>query len=628
MNEHKFAFIMCSNDDEYLSECFNYLSLLNIPKGYDIDTLVIPDAKSMAAGYNEGMKASDAKYKIYIHQDTFIRHHDFLFDILKIFQSDSKIGMLGMVGAVKLASTGVMWDDDRIGHFYRLEKINKSTFTGIHILTEDMIDVEVIDGLMMITQYDIPWREDVFDGWDFYDVSQCLEFRRAGYRIVVPYQEKAWYIHDCGVPNIGDAYEYYRRKCAAAYPDFLPQAKRFLCATTDIVNSQHIPWGLLELGYEVAIDPDQVHIQDYDAEKKDSFAARLRDFRCDYVITFDLSPEIAQACYEEGIPYIAWAYDSPLKELNGWFAFYPTTHVFCMDKMEMKRLLAEGKKYSHFNYMHLAGNVTRMQSLVISKEDIKKYSHDISLVGNLYDKGNYEKTIWNIRERFDEPQEVKDRIKRDVDDFIDNMVEKWHRDSSIFDRLSDEAVDAMAKYMVDSLVRFNIPNRRYYEAVLAREITHRDRVRVLKELSKMYDDVHLYTTSKKGIPKKVKLHGPVDPYVEAPKVYHLSKINLNITLRSIETSTPMRVFEVMSVGGFMMSNYQQELADLFVVDKEIVLFESMDELKDKVKYYLTHETERQRIALAGYEKVKRCYSYPVVLDKMIKIVDEAIAKGK
>jgi len=626
MNNHKFAFVMCSNDDYYLNECFNYLCLLDIPEGFEVDTLIIPDAKSMAAGYNEGMNASDAKYKIYLHQDTFIRNKNFLHDILNIFKSDETIGLIGMVGAPKLHHSGVMWDDIRIGHFYRLEQLKVNVDNvGIDIVSEGLHEVEVIDGLLMITQYDLPWREDIFDGWDFYDVSQSLEFRRKGYRIVVPGQNEAWCIHDCGVPNIGEAYEFYRRKLLPAYPDFFPPKKRFLCCYTDIVNCQHLPWGLLELGHEVNIEEKEVHIQDFDERNKDNFAECLRHHRCDYVLTFDLSPEIAEACYEVGVPYIAWAYDSPLKELNGWFAMHPTTHAFCMDKKELERIKAEGKQHAHLNYMHLAGNVSRMQGLIINDEDEKKYSHDITMVGSLYDGGFYQSYLNKLRE-FEAPEDLKERVKKDVDNFIESMVCDWRRDGSVFDRLSDEATEFMRNMNIDSQEIYNIPNRRFNESVFAREITHRDRVRVLRELAKHYN-VHLYTGSKKrNIPKKVIAHDPVDPYVAAPKVFHLSKINLNISLRSIETGTPLRVFDVMSVGGFMMSNYQREMEELFVIDKEIVLYESLDELMDKVKFYLRNETARQKIAIAGYEKVKRCYSYPVVLDKIIKIVDNEIAK--
>ncbi len=56
----------------------------------------------------------------------------------------------------------------------------------------------------MATQYDILWREDIFDKWDFYDASQCMEFIKRGYRIVVPKQVKPWCVHDCGILNLKD----------------------------------------------------------------------------------------------------------------------------------------------------------------------------------------------------------------------------------------------------------------------------------------------------------------------------------------------------------------------------------------------------------------------------------------
>ena len=613
MNKQKFAFILCSNDDEYLRECFHYLALLHVPAGFTVDTLVIPDAKSMTAGYNEAMKASDAKYKIYLHQDTFIRHRDFLGDIVGLFAHDPQIGMIGMVGAPEIGHRGVMWDFTRVGNFYRLDKISAAVDKGkIERVTDDYAVVQAIDGLLMVTQYDLPWREDIFDGWDFYDVSQSFEFQRAGYRVAVPRQQKSWYIHDCIAPFLDDDYEFYRRALIKEYPDFIAETKTFLFCYSDVIKSQHIPWGLLELGHEVIIDEGEVHIQSYDESSKDDFAERLKDYRPDYVITFDLSPEIAEACREVGVPYIAWAFDSPLKELNGSFAMYPTTHAFCMDKKEIERMKDEGKKHSHLHYMHLAANIMMMRGLNVSKADAKMYGHQIAMVASLYDIGIYE----GIAAK----PEMSEWGKQAVNDYVNAHVLDWRRDESIYGRLPEEALAELISIFGDREVQYGMGNRRYYEAWLGREITYRDRVRVLEELAKEWD-IDLYTTSEKSIAERVRNHGLADPTQVAPKVYRLSKINLNLTLRSIETGTPLRIFDVMSAGGFIMSNYQKDLAELFVIDKEIVVFESLDELKEKIRYYLGHENERQRIARNGYEKVKRCYSYPQVLKRMIEAVD-------
>ena len=70
-----------------------------------------------------------------------------------------------------------------------------------------ILSVQAIDGLLMATQYDIPWREDLFQGFHFYDVSQSLEFQKAGYLIGIPNQANVWCIHYNGDEFDADTYE-------------------------------------------------------------------------------------------------------------------------------------------------------------------------------------------------------------------------------------------------------------------------------------------------------------------------------------------------------------------------------------------------------------------------------------
>ena len=213
MNEKEVCFIICSNHQMYTEECLYYIRHLNIPAGFSIDILTVENAKSMAAGYNEAMQHSKAKYKVYLHQDTFIVNPDFIRDFLDVFQKDAQIGMIGMIGAPKLPESGIMWEGERCGAIYSWRIYEMALMQlGNSALTE----VEVIDGLLMITQYDIPWREDLFDKWDFYDCSQSKEFERHGYKIVVPAMSKPWCLHDTGFINQGN-YETERLKFLKEY---------------------------------------------------------------------------------------------------------------------------------------------------------------------------------------------------------------------------------------------------------------------------------------------------------------------------------------------------------------------------------------------------------------------------
>lgn len=208
------CFIICTNNQLYAQECIYYIKQLHVPEGVCIDILTVEDAKSMTAGYNEAMQYSKAKYKVYLHHDTFIVYPYFIQDLLRIFRSDETIGMVGVIGAPRIPKNGIMWDGQRYGMIY--EQHIYETVMLSNPCKRLLEEVEAIDGLLMATQYDIPWREDLFDKWDFYDCSQSMEFIQHGYRVVVPQTELPWCLHDCGFLNL-DNYDEERKKFVEEY---------------------------------------------------------------------------------------------------------------------------------------------------------------------------------------------------------------------------------------------------------------------------------------------------------------------------------------------------------------------------------------------------------------------------
>ena len=214
MDDKKICFIMCTNDELYAQEAMYFINNLNVPEGYMVDVLTITEAKSMTSGYNEGMEASDAKYKIYMHQDVMIIEKNFIYKLLELFKDES-IGMVGMMGCPKLPENMIMWHAPRVGKIFT----NNNFSTQLCQLDEcvgEYQEVEAIDGLLMATQYDIRWREDTFDKWDFYDASQSQEFIKAGYKVVVPNMSKPWVIHDEGFLEL-DNYYVQRKKFKHEY---------------------------------------------------------------------------------------------------------------------------------------------------------------------------------------------------------------------------------------------------------------------------------------------------------------------------------------------------------------------------------------------------------------------------
>lgn len=214
MNNHKFCFIICTNNELYLNECIHYIEHLHIPNGYEMDLLTIQAASCMTRGYNEAMKQTDAKYKIYMHQDVFILNQNFLEDLLSVFQSDNQIGMIGMVGYENISPDGIMWHGKRVGDLFR--KKPDAPYPSLseyeYSLQSDGYSMALeIDGFLMATTYDIPWNTQDINGWDFYDAFHSMDFLDHGYKIAVPNQRYPWCMHDDGVVLNLTNYNRYRQ---------------------------------------------------------------------------------------------------------------------------------------------------------------------------------------------------------------------------------------------------------------------------------------------------------------------------------------------------------------------------------------------------------------------------------
>lgn len=243
MNNKKICFITYVDNNRQYEECLVYINNLNIPYGYEIDAISVKEAESIASAYNYAMKNTDAKYKVYLHQDTFIINKNFIYDMLSVFNSNEKIGMIGVVGSKTIETSGIWWDSSEV---YGSVIDN---FTGImqqlelNEVKNNYEDVKLIDGLIMITNQDLTWMQDTFKGLYFYDTAQCIEFIKSGYKIVIPKQSEPWCIHDCGSSKLNNDYHEYTESFLKEYSkDIIEIIKKKIENDEDIYEYEIIQW--------------------------------------------------------------------------------------------------------------------------------------------------------------------------------------------------------------------------------------------------------------------------------------------------------------------------------------------------------------------------------------------------
>lgn len=216
INERKICFISCVNNEELYEASKKSIQGLILPEDIEIEFLPMHNNLSMASAYNKAIQLTDAKYKVYMHQDVHILYKKFIYDILKLFQENLQIGIAGMIGSKYLPENGIWWESSiRLGGVYddHLGKMKEFRYQE-----NDAVYTEAaaLDGLLLITQYDVPWREDLFSGWHFYDVSQAIEFQKKSYKAVVLGQRTPWCMHFCGKKIIYN-YNIERAKFLAEY---------------------------------------------------------------------------------------------------------------------------------------------------------------------------------------------------------------------------------------------------------------------------------------------------------------------------------------------------------------------------------------------------------------------------
>ncbi len=199
----KLAFLFCTNDESYTEECIFYIEHMQLPEGVQGEILPIWGAPSMAAGYNYGMMHTDAKMKIYMHHDTFLLDWELPGLVMEIFEKNPSIGMLGVFGAPKLKESGFWaeesFENSRLNLYQDgLLNILKSVQKGKGDL---LTDGEALDGVFLATSVDLPWLEDVFTGWHYYDISQVIQMREAGYRTCLLSSDKISLLHENTMRN-------------------------------------------------------------------------------------------------------------------------------------------------------------------------------------------------------------------------------------------------------------------------------------------------------------------------------------------------------------------------------------------------------------------------------------------
>lgn len=310
----------------------------------------------------------------------------------------------------------------------------------------------------------------------------------------------------------------------------------------------------------------------------------------DACISINYWPMLARVCAEKGLKYIAWCYDCPLNVVNIEETLgLQTNYVFLFDFLQYQKYVQQG--FGTVYHLPLGINRTRYERMHFKNADSQKYRADISFVGSLYES-KYRALL--------EP--LDDYLKGYLSGLLQAQT-KVYGYYVLDDLLTMDLVDKIAEQYREKKVYEGLElSIKALSFAMASEITRNDRLVLLSLLGRRHD-VAFYSYQDCEILQNVRKCAGVDYRTEMPCVFHFSDINLNPSLRIIQTGIPLRAFDVMGAGGFLLSNYQQELAEQFIDGEDVVLYEDYEDAVAKADFYLKHENLRRKIAESGRGKV-------------------------
>lgn len=336
---------------------------------------------------------------------------------------------------------------------------------------------------------------------------------------------------------------------------------------------------------------------------------RLEENSYDFIFSFNYFPSISRCCQKKNIKYVSYVYDSPLVALYSCTLINSCNYVFLFDKATYLTFHNAGIPTVY--YLPLAANVKRLTSLICPDSIKSKITSDVSFIGSLYNEEH------NF---FDRLEHISPYTKG----YLDSIMTAQQQIYGYFfleDLLTHPILEDLQKCVPYKPMPDGTESAAYVYAnyFLCRKITNNERLSLLKAASEQFS-LKLYTHHPSEELPNANYIGPVDYYDTMPLVFQNSRINLNITLKSIQSGIPLRCMDIMGSGSFLLTNFQSDFLDYFVAGDDFAYYESSDDFISKISYYLSHEAERQQIIANCIGKMRDAHTFEHRVHSILNIL--------
>ncbi len=378
-------------------------------------------------------------------------------------------------------------------------------------------------------------------------------------------------------------------------------------------RSDRVCIGLLDVGYYLlpeisraiaGMGHSAIKIPVGKGEEGEGVAYRLMrtlsESRPDFLLTvnhlgFDDQGILTSFLRSIELPAASWYVDSPNLIIKGSNAnISPFVSVFVWDRGYVQDLRKMG--FENVHYLPLAADETVFKPLELSSAERKRYAAEAGFIG---DSMCEPVRRWLQKVPFwCEPlvEELASAIQTGRASFS-SALEQWD--------VPEEVKGFSQKEMLD------------FEGAVLWRATQLYRLDCVKSLAGFEHRIHGDEGWQNLLGPRFKVRPRLAYYTELPRFYNACRVNLNATSRQMASAVNQRVFDVPASGGFLLTDHQDELAELFETGTEVVSYQDPGEIARLVKYYLENASAARAIAFRARARVLTEHTYRHRLESMI-----------
>ncbi|MBI5091480.1 MAG: glycosyltransferase [Candidatus Hydrogenedentes bacterium] len=354
------------------------------------------------------------------------------------------------------------------------------------------------------------------------------------------------------------------------------------------------------LGWETAFVPSVI-VGGLTRQDVENLFTTLADFRPDFILASNYAGMDTQALFSKfyedvGIPYVSWFTDTPrmiLYDREVYCSRYSVAATW--ERAYIPHFERLG--FEHILHMPLAtdpglfhGEPTDAPARSVAFVGSSMMSHAMEAWEKLTDSQGLADAL---NRAFDEGRVTRDRFADGLSSILPAEI------------LNDQSSTVL----------------RAVELLLVYEATYRQRRDMARRLDPLGIEVY-------GDPawKEIISHadGGISYFNDLAAFYRDTAINLNSTSLQMKSAVNQRVFDCPASGGFLITDAQSDLDELFDAD-EVVTYAELDELEDKARYYFGHPEERIGVIRRAQRRIQAHHTLQHRLEALERFLKERFA---